>query len=350
MRLPFYISLAEVLPVTDTRATTKLNAHMESPTNDYGSFAAGLGLETQVGELFVGTIDGFPVGLKIIGYSNLLLFQVRHWCSENDSRLKCITYSPEIANEIADKKLQIEFDERIAWLTYNSDSHEIKTTEVRAILNSILAAFKSAELIGDPSVCHYCQKTTVDGVSVIEDKVAQICEGCLEERYRKKEREIPEASAEAVPILLMSPWAAGVGAVLWATFWMGSTLLLDLANTNTILVPRLVVAIVVGLLGVLVGGPVGWIIKQNKRRGAKAAATAAIVFGITAVIAGEILYTSWLLYHVADVFSLSAAVRILPKLYLADDPFFLAFRIGAAAAAVFTAYQIAKPPKAILKI
>jgi hypothetical protein len=322
---------------------------MES-SNDYGTFAADLGLDTQVGDLFVGSIDGFPVGLKIMGYSNLLLFQIRHWLPENDPRLKSLTYSPEITKEIADKHLQIEFDEKLAWLTFESNAGQIKPDDIRPILDSVLTTFKSAGLIGEPTLCHYCQKQPVDGVTVIDGKVAQICEGCLEERYRKTQRETPEASAEAVPILLMSPWAAGVGAVLWSGFWIGSTLFFDWANASTIVLPRLVVAIMVVLLGFLVGGPVGWIIKQNKRRGAKAAASAAIDFGIAAVIAGEVLFTAWLIYRAAGVFSLSTAIRVMPSLYADVDPFFFAFRIMAAFAAVATAYHLAKPQKAVVKI
>lgn len=148
----------------------------------------------------------------------------------------------------------------------------------------------------------------------------------------------------------MSPWAACVGAVLWAAFWVANTLFFDWTNTNTIVVPRLVVVLFVVVLGLLVGGPIGWIIRQNKRRGAKAAATAAIVFSIAAVIAGEVLFTAWLIYHVADVFSISAALRVMPKLYAGDDPFFFAFRLMAAVAAVAMAYHLAKPPKTLLKI
>ena len=112
----------------------------------------------------------------------------------------------------------------------------------------------------------------------------------------------------------------------------------------------LAMLIVMVCIGLLVGGPVGWIIRQNRRRGHAASVTAAILFGSLAVVAGEILYLAWLIYRHFHVFSLATAVRVLPRYYLANDPLFLAIKAFTAVICVAVAYMIAKPEKARLKL
>ena len=188
-----------------------------------------------------------------------------------------------------------------------------------------------------------CSLSSADG------KVAQICPACLEERLGKRDRETAAPAAEAVPILLMSPAAAFVGALLWAAVWAGHTLLFENAGSGIVFVPRLVMVGVMICVGFLVGGPVGWIIRQNRRRGKAASVSGAILFGSLAVVAGEILYLAWLIHHLFGVYSLSAALHVMPTYYGGSDPIFLAEKVLTAFICVAIAYVIAKPENPKLK-
>jgi hypothetical protein len=104
------------------------------------------------------------------------------------------------------------------------------------------------------------------------------------------------------------------------------------------------------VIALTVGGPVGWIIKQNRRRGWAVSAAAAILFSSIAIFAGEVLHLAWLIYQQFHVISFSAAVHVMPNYYFSTGIFFLAMKIFAAVMAVCLAHEIAKPPKTMLKL
>jgi hypothetical protein len=320
--------------------------------NNYLSFADDLDLQPGADGLFVGKIRGFPVGLKFIDPPGglLLLFQVRHWLMAEAPQLKTMAYDTEIKTLLAEKTLDIEFDDRIAWLSFSVGAERVESATVLRVLSSIMEAFESAGLIGDPDLCHYCQKEKVNSISSSDGKVAQICPTCLDERLGKRDREAAAPAAEAVPILLMSPAAAFIGAMLWAAIWAGHTVLFEHAGSGIVFIPRLVMVGVMVCVGFLVGGPVGWIIRQNRRRGHAASVSGAILFGSLAVIAGEILYLAWLIHHLFGVYSLSAALQAVPIYYGENDPIFLAEKALTAFISVAIAYVIAKPEAPRLKL
>jgi len=325
---------------------------LQTTTNNYSSFAQALDLQPGADGLFIGKLGGFPVGLKFIDPPGglLLLFQIRHWLKADAPQLKSVVYDSDITGMLADKKLEIEFDERIAWLTLAVQDDQLESTEVLRALNSVLKSFETAHLIGDPDLCHYCQKQRVDTLSSAEGKVAQICPACLDERLNKRDKEAVSTGRDAVPIFLMSPGAAIVGALLWAVFWIGHTVLFEHLNSDRIFIPRIVVISIMAVVGFFVGGPVGWIIKQNRRRGKAASASAAILFASLAVVAGEICYLAWFIYHEFGFFSLSAAVHVMPTFYGENDPMFLAEKALTGFVCVAVAYAIAKPTEPKLKL
>jgi hypothetical protein len=325
---------------------------LEQALNNCEGFAQTLGLESASDDLFIGRIQGFPVGLKFIDPRGavLLLFQVRHWLPADAPQIKSLVYDEEVARLLAEKKIQIEFDDQIAWLTFVDLGPSVESEAVLRLLNSALRTFAVTGFIGDPDLCHYCRSEKVPALSSSDGKVAQICTGCLDARVKKHERTAAAPTDEAVPILLMTPFAALAGALLWMGYWIGYTLILGNFGSDTVIIPRLLLAIIVLLAGFLAGGPVGWIIRQNRRRGAATSTAAAIAFGALAVAFGEILFLAWLIWKWYGVFSISVATRVLPAYYGGNDPFFLAFKFVAALACVFVAYEMAKPERARLKL
>ncbi|HEX5222632.1 MAG TPA: hypothetical protein VFZ59_23960 [Verrucomicrobiae bacterium] len=325
---------------------------MEKQLNNCEGFAKALGLEAATDDLYVGKFRGFPVGLKFIDPHGaiLLLFQIRHWQTENSPQVKAVAYGEEIATLLKEKRIQIEIDDRIAWLTISDLGEQLKVDEVAGVLDSVLQSFEKAGLIGDPELCHYCQKEKVPNLSAADGKVAQICPACLNERVSKTQAAASKPTSEAVPIFLMTPFAAAAGAALWAGCWMLFSVLLDSSKSDTVVVPRLLIALIALVIGLVAGAPVGGIIRWNGRRGNVASASAAILFGGLAVAGGEILYLSWLIWRWYDVFSLSVAARVLPDYYGNSDPIFLALKFMAAVVTVVLAYEMGKPDAVRLKL
>ena len=325
---------------------------METAINKCACFAEALSLRSEADGLFIGKIRGFPIGLKFIEPigATVLLFHVRHLLSSDSAQLKSLSYDIDITNLINEKKLEIEFDNRIAWLTFIDGNKCMEDGTGLRLLNSVLQTFGKAGLIGDLDLCHYCQKEKVASVACVEGKAVQICRTCLEERVSRVARETTDGAAETVPIFLMSPFASLVGALMWATVWAAHTWLFELTTARAIFLPRIVE--LVGMLGIglLVGGPVGWIIKKNRKRGHAISVSAAVLFSTLAVILGEVFYLVWLIYHEVAVVSFSAALHIMPEYYLHNDGIYLATKALTAFVSVAVAYMIAKPERPKLKL
>ena len=317
--------------------------------NSYEEFSSALGLKPGSDELFVGRIRGFPVGLKFVeSYRGvLLLVQVRHWLPGAAPQLEAISYDDEITTLLAERKIEIDFDDGIAWVTFAEMGNYVEADVVARLLDSILQSFGKAGLIGDAELCHYCRKEKSPDLSIADGKVAQVCPSCLDERLRKTARATPAPGAEVVPIFLMTPFAALAGALLWAGCWMIYNFVLD---GGTVSIPSIAIVIICFVMGMIPGAPIGWIIRLNRRRGKTASATAAILFGTLAVVAGEILYLAWLIWKWYGVFSLSVAARILPDYYGGSTGFFLVMRFMAALTCVVTAYEMAKTKKTEAKL
>jgi hypothetical protein len=321
-------------------------------TDNCLEFATALGLAPDADGLFIGKVGGFPVGLKFIdpAGSCLFLFQIRHWLTQDAPQLKALAYNVRISQLLADKTIEIEFDDRLAWLTILNVDRCLTDGPMSEILESVLNTFRTAGLIGDPQLCHYCQKENVSSLSTSEGKVAQICSLCLSERQKKKERETAAPAGDAVPIFLMSPFASLAGALLWAGCWFYYGRFIESFHSDTVVMPYYLIGLIVIFIAGVVGAPVGWIIRQNRRRGNVSAASAAILFGSLAVICGELIHLAWLIWKWHGVFSISVAAQVLPDYYRGNDGFFLGMKFIAALFSVLLAYEMSKPKQAKLKL
>lgn len=324
---------------------------MDVVIENYNELPKALGLNPESEGLFVGRRDGFPIGLKFIGSADamLLLFQIRHWLTAAATQLKKLTYDQEIAELIDKKGIEIEFADQLIWVTFPN----VRLDAVGAVprrVDSILGTLKAAELVGNPELCHYCQKEKVVDLSVSEGKVAQICPACFNARMKNYTAALPAPGRDAVPIFLMTPFAAIVGALLWVGCWIIYTLILDRVDSGAIGIPRLIFVAFILFLGIPAGLPVGWTIRQNRRRGNVASASAALLFASLTVLLGEVLYLAWLIWRWYGVFSLSTALKVLPAYYGGNDPFFLAMKLMAALTCVILAFEMAKPAKQKLKL
>ena len=321
-------------------------------TIDISTFASSLGLAQNNGDVFFGKRRGFAVGFKVINPLDnpLLLFQVRYPLKADASEVQAVRYDGAVEGLRKDKKLEVEFDDRLAWVTFVDGAGHLLDGSIAKLLDSILDSFTAAGLGRNLSRCHYCLREEVKEPSCIDGKVALICPACLSEKVNAPENLPAEASEGALPIGMLAPLAATVGAMGWAGFWIGFILVLEFLAADKVYVPRLVEAAILVCVGFLTGGPVGLVIKRVQRRGRNLSMAFSVVCSIAAVVLGEVAFVAWLIYREFKVISPSVAWQILPQIEMELGGFHLVVKLLAAGVAVGVAVTMAKPGKPKLKL
>lgn len=311
-----------------------------------------MGLTRLEGDVFYGKRHGFAVGFKVINPLDnpLLLFQVRYPLGADSKEVQSVQYDSAVEKLQKEKQLEVEFDDRLAWITFVNGAKHLLEDTVGKTLDSILDSFTKAGLGRNGSLCHYCQREQVQEPSCFDGKVALICPGCLSEKVNAPENRPAEAVEGALPIGLLAPLAAAVGVAGWAGFWIVLQLILESFNSDKIYVPHIVEVGILVAVGFLTGGPVGFVIKRVQRRGRHLSFAFSAVCSFAAVIIGEVVFVAWLIYREYKVFSPSAAWELLPDVEMAFGAFHLLIRLLAACVAVAVAVTLAKPSKPNLKL
>ena len=321
-------------------------------TIDIAEVAKLMGFTDVSGDVFFGKVRGFPVGFKLIDPSGypLALFHIRHPFDAKSTQVAAIKYQSEVADLISEKKLEIDHQDKIAWVSLPNCTEQLVNDGVRLILNSVLDSFTLAGLAEKSDLCHYCGRNTVQSLICDDGKVAQICPACLEERTGKPADHSKSRQQELAPAFLLTLIGTLVGVIGWTLFWIGYQLFFDRSDSEVIYVPRILEGVALICAAGLTGAPVGFAIKKFRARTRNLSRALAIVGGAAAVLLGEIVFVSWLIYREYKVIDLRAAARILPRIELAMGAFHLAMKILAAIFTIVFAVEIAKPPKPSLKL
>jgi hypothetical protein len=113
-------------------------------------------------------------------------------------------------------------------------------------------------------------------------------------------------------------------------------------HLTTLHIPNVLFALVTFGLGALVGGPIGLVLRDVRKRQQKLARV--IMYGLAAlaVVVGEILYSAGVFYHEFDIISPSAAVRVLPTMWAQSDSHYLIAKIIAAGSSLAMTDMAAK--------
>ena len=304
------------------------------------------------GDVFFGMRQGFAVGFKVISplENAVLLFHVRHPFKADAPEVQAVRYATAISNLREAKELEIEFEDRLTWITFINGIDPLFDGSLPQLVDSILDSFTVAGLARGAGLCHYCHREQVKEPLCVHGKVALICPACLSERASAPENLPAEASEGALSVGMLAPLAAVVGAIGWAGFWIGFLLIIESFHTETVFIPHIVEAIILVCAAFLTGGPVGFVIKRVRRRGSHLSVAFSGVCAIAAVVLGEVTFIAWLVYREIKVFSPGTAWTILPQVEMEFGAFHLAVKCLAALLAVFIAVSMAKPEKVRIKL
>jgi hypothetical protein len=325
---------------------------MEQTVVNMTDVAHSLGFDQRQGEVFFGWRRGYAIGLKVVNPLDhpLLLVHVRFPFGPDAPEVKAVTYGAEIKALIEARKVDVDFGERLAWVTFVDGADTLLDGSFSHLLDSILLSFSAAGLEQNASTCFYCQRNPVTQLGCHDDKVAVICPACLEERRSAPENRPAEATDGAMPVLGLAIMAAALGAVCWAGFWISFMLILESIDSSTVYIPRIVEAGLVFCVGGITGGPVGLAIQLIQRRGRHLSMAVSFVCSASAVLVGEVAFIAWLIYQAYHVVSLPLAWQILPQAELALGEFHLGAKVLGALLAIGIAMTMARPRKPTLKL
>lgn len=200
----------------------------------------------------------------------------------------------------------------------------------------------AALLPDQAALCLTCGSTGEASLVQSNASVATVCPGCLEQTQLAHTATVEKLNRSDATVSLLLPLALLGGGVVWAVFWSAFDMLFSLLQTNRILIPIWIAAVVAVGVGFGAGWPIGKILHRS---GAvkRLSAGALSLFAALAIVAfGELLYALWTVFLVTESFDLSLALRLTLPFSLGDQPTIAFTKFMFACALGFTVYEVSK--------
>ncbi len=321
----------------------------------FATLAGKLGLTRRDQHTFYGIYRDYPVAVSMFGEGETrgLLFQFRH-TQEQASLPKDDGYEWErdLEELVTSGRAAVSVEDRIAWLTLYDMQSVGQQVGVVPLLDGYLDSLSSAGITGAGKLCHYCLTNTVDSPTFDEGRVGLICRACLLDRTATRAGELEGSAAGLSASVLLAGVGAAVGGVLWAGAWIAHDWIIEVVSRgkDVIGVPTTVEIVWLVVVGVLVGGPVGYVIGRVPGHGVRWAGSVGIVGGIAAVGIGEVLFSTWLIYRVRGEASVKAGLEVLPMYWRAAPVIYLIVKSCAALLSIYFAYRLARPKRTSLAL
>ena len=291
---------------------------------------------------FFGKVLGFPLGVQVVLNSETtgLIFHVRHPFKTSNSPGP---YTPDgcLAELILNRKADFDLDDRIAWLSFFDCAALLQEDKVYPLLTETLSGMKKAGFCPDGDLCHECQKESVAELKFDDGRVTQICQTC-----QRQEAQAVALHPHNVPFIVGYGLVSALfAAISWAGAWSLYDWCFSLFHSKTIYLPTMGLAVTYVGIGFATAFPSSFILKKIPRRGDKIAGWIGGAFVLIAVLVGELLYVAWMIYREVDVFNFKVAFTLLPSIVGHYPTTFALGKVGAAAIAVYFAYDAVRPKK-----
>ena len=286
----------------------------------------------------VGVYRGYPLGLTVVPHKAStqrlpnrqvmvleapdarpwysLLFQLRHPLrTEALPDKDAYAWDERPAALLDSGKAAVSVEDRIAWLRVYEAAELVENGTMLGVLDAFVDGLAAAGVQNQDDRCHYCGQNHVEQVTWIADRAAWICPECLE----RETAEEPAAPEDPAKLVLAGAVGAIVGAVIWTGIWIIYDLVIEWfvkgSPTGRVHVPHLAVGITGIIGGVLFGAPTGLLIRRVRSRAIKLAKVIGVMSIVLAAALGEIVHSTWLVYHLYGVISPRVAVHVLPQIW-----------------------------------
>lgn len=289
-----------------------------------------------------GELAELPAALSVLGPDPLALMMV---CKIRSSPAEDGFSIPhEIAVLINQKQASVTLEDGYAWLSFYDLSGK-SLEEVRELFERFARALKEQNLATGPG-CALCGSLEDAELVFSVGKCSRVCEPCLAARLEELEQKENERKRPSRFHSYALPWAVGLAGVGWMVFWVLIDLVLDYLNTNTISIPSFVSFLVLVVLGMLLGAPVGLVLRKSGI-GRRSPALASFIAVALAAFLGEAFYISAYLYRHFGFLDLAAGFQVLVPFFSSYDSSWIAAKIivaGAIGAGCFAATDEERQP------
>ncbi|HPF41040.1 MAG TPA: hypothetical protein P5081_20760 [Phycisphaerae bacterium] len=260
--------------------------HAEDDTymGRYADFPIAVTRQSVPGELDLTTGDREPPTQSVF-------VQIRYVGVPEDTMITAEeTGDPTIRRLRDEKRIRISFDTTIAWITVDRADVSFLESELNACLDAVLQIIRRAGGKGDGGNCHYCRARSVASLTWVEERVAQVCTPCLEEKLEEADRERRGDPAGYAALFLCATMATCVGALCWVLFWWLDAILVAWATPKyqtEIHVPYLLVFAEFVAIGLAIGAVVGLLTTLTRRAGGWLPPRIAATASFASAILGE---------------------------------------------------------------
>jgi hypothetical protein len=317
---------------------------MESPAQTFGEVARSLGLRYAGQDAFYGKVQGFPTSLKIIdpAGAELCLIEAKFPSHLAELHKGDLSFEEPLASLIRAGKAETSLEKRSVWLTLNEGGKEVRDGRISELIRNFFEGIERAGFGKYADQCHYCLTEKVAEPIWYEGRVLQICSKCFDARVGRNDSAAERSWARIGALNAGLAAAAVFGGLVWASLWVGSDFLFRFLDAQTIILPRILVMIIFGAIGLFVAGPAVLVFRWSRQTGSWLAGPFAAWWAFFSVIVGEYIYALWLIWHEYKVVAFQAGFRLLPKVWLGSDFLFLLTKLLAAAMAVGIAYTLSR--------
>ncbi|HKQ48083.1 MAG TPA: hypothetical protein VJZ71_08450 [Phycisphaerae bacterium] len=247
---------------------------------------------------------------------------------------------------VASRDARIVVDQRRTILFLYDADKVLGTIELRNIVERIIDRLLQLRVVPGGNRCHECLNNPVDGPTLMEDRLTQICEDCLARRMALRDEQTQLTSAGVAGLLLIALPCVVIGALIWAGIWIAWDSLLGLfvdpGKKLRVFVPHIVEIVVVALAGAAVAWPVAWLIRRIPSRGDLFAGGVGLVYCLAAILLGELAYWTWTVRREVGGVELVSIIRALPAIWW-DNGIHTFIRAGVAFLAAYLTFVFSRP-------
>jgi hypothetical protein len=301
---------------------------MELSSYRVNTLSTALGFAAVDSHTAVGELSGVPASLSLLS-SEPLAILVR-------LRLRSDAGEPDVVRRIFEDvppdAARVTFEENCASISLY-DIDDLPNDALRLLLERVADAI-AANQLSAPAGCLRCGVAEDSQIMYVEDRPTRLCPACLAGAILEKEHLEQDLNRATIGGFFGLPAVFTSVAAGWALLWTVVDWLLEFFRVRVIWLDTVSVGImllaVIGL-GVLLGGPLG---NALRRSGVARVSPVflSLVFGIGAVVCGEIVYVTILVFRVAGVVDVNAALQVFQAVVQQYSELWIVVKVGLAVA------------------
>lgn len=226
---------------------------------------------------------------------------------------------PAVQELIDTSRVRISFEETIAYLTAFETDEAFLADGLPRCFDAMLDVVKRAGGTGNGNTCHYCKTNTIQSLTWIDDRVAQVCDHCMSEKLEEAEHE-RRGTLQGRLLTLLSGFAATIfGAAAWASLWYLDFVIVRWMTPKgqTVLqVSHFVLLGEIFAIGLATGLLIGWIVSIAPKAGRLVPRFVAVLASIGAAILGDAATIKWAVEDEIGTLTFFQAVGAVPWYWL----------------------------------